>query len=84
MELPLSDFIIDFDVLTAVNDNVLVYIASITHIKYCTMRRTKRRKKNTRQPANKRTYKTAEWEHTEKKNNTQRKHNLRDSLHIYV
>lgn len=45
MKLPLSDFIIDFDVLTAVNDNVLVYIASTTHIKYCTMERTNRGKK---------------------------------------
>lgn len=55
MKLPLSDFIIDFDVLTAVNDNVLVYIASTTHIKYCTVERTNRGKK-THQPANKRTY----------------------------
>lgn len=42
MKLPLSDFIIDFDVLTAVNDNVLVY----TNIKYSTMKRTKNNNNN--------------------------------------
>lgn len=59
MKLPLSDFIIDFDVLTTANDNVLI-VASTTQ--NTASRKEKKRKKNKAASCEKYTQKNTTYE----------------------